>query len=250
MSLLKRNAAVVVLAGLVLGGAAAAWAGGSPARPTVLAAAQPDGTVPPVSTPGDAATPHAPLTDAERQARRDAVRACVEAAGEDATARQACRPADAPRGPGHPGPGPGGPGRPGPGPGGPGRPGPAVLGLLGKAVHGSVVVPGPTEGSWQTVTFDRGKVDAATDGSKVVLVRPDGVTVTIALTAGTKYHGIADAAGIKKGEPAMVVSKDGKATHVVQRGSEHKKPVPPVPGEPAHESAPGNNGDAPVVPSD
>ncbi len=237
MSLLKRNAAVVVLAGLVFGGAAAAWAGGSPARPTVLAAAQTDETVPHASTPGDPVTQHAPLAAAERQAKHDAVRACIEAAGGDAAARRACRPAGAPHGPGHPGPGPGGPG----------RPGHAGLGLLGKAVHGSVVVPGPTEGTWQTVTFDRGKVDATTDGSRIVLDRPDGETVTIALTADTKYHGIADAAGIKKGEPAMVISKDAKATQVVQRDPEHTKP--PMPGDPAHESAPGNNGEAPVVPN-
>ncbi|MGI8686381.1 MAG: hypothetical protein ACR2MO_15065, partial [Acidimicrobiales bacterium] len=153
MSMLKRNAAVVVLAGLVLGGAAVAWAGGSPAQPTLLAAAQTDESAPPTSAP---ATPPAPHTEAERPAKRDAIRACLEAAGEDAAARQACVPAGA-HGPGHKDRGPG---RPGP-LGGPG--------ILGKAVHGSAVVPGPTEGTWQTVTFDRGKVEAATDGSKIVL---------------------------------------------------------------------------------
>lgn len=217
MSVLKRNVAVIVLAGLVLGGAAVAWAGGSPVRPTVLAAAQ-----------TDESTPTPPAGD-ERRAKREAMRACLEAAGEDAAARQACVPAGVRNGPGHPGRH--------------GRPGPlGGLGLLGKAVHGEVVVPGPTEGTWQTVTFDRGKVDAATDGSEIVLVRPDGVTVALALTAETRFHGIADAAGIKEGEPAMVISKDGKATQVVQRDPEHRKPPMPVPG-------PGNNGDAPVVPN-
>lgn len=232
MSMLKRNAAVVLLAGLVLGGAAAAWAGGSPARPTVLAAAQTDGTAPPAATP---AKPPSPLTDAERQAKHAALRACVEAAGEDVAARKACRPAGGlgggEKGPRH--------GHPGPNPGGHGPL--AGLGILGKAVHGSVVVPGATDGTWQTVTFDRGKVDAATDASKIVLARPDGETVTVALTADTRYHGIAGAAGIQEGRRAMVISKDGRATQVVQRDPEHDKPAVP---------APGNNGDAPIVPND
>ena len=219
MSVLKRNAAVIVLAGLVLGGAAVAWAGDNPARPTVLAAAQTDESAPPT-------TPPAPLTDEERRARREALRACLEAAGEDAAARQACIPAGARKGPGHPGRH--------------GRPGPlGGLGLLGRAVHGSAVVPGAIEGTWQTVTFDRGRVEAATDGSKIVLARPDGETVTLALTADTRYHGIADAAGIKEGQPALVISKDATATQVVQRDPAHRKP--PVTG---------NKGDAPVVPND
>jgi hypothetical protein len=222
MSILKRNAAVVLLA----------WAGGGPVRPTVLAAAQTDGSAPPASTP---ATPPAPPTEAERQARREALRACLEAAGEDAAARQACRP-EGLRGPGHH--------RPGPKHGGP----LAGLGLLGKAVHGTAIVPGPTEGSWQTVTFDRGKVEAATDGSKIVLARPDGQTVTLVLNGDTKYHGIADAGAVREGEPAMVISKDGTATHVLQRDPEHREPHGA--GRPAPDEMPGNNGGAPVVPND
>lgn len=229
MQVLKRNVAVVVLAGLVLGGAAVAWAGGSPARPTVVAAAQAGETVPPSSTPG---TPPTRPTPEERQAKRAALRACVDNAGEDAAARQACLAAA-----GLPklGDRPGGPG----GPGGPGfRPG--TLGELGRAVHGTVIVPGEGD-TWQTVTFDRGKVNQATDGSKIVLDRPDGVSVTIALTADTKYHGIASAAAIQDGKPAMVVSKDGKATQVVRRDPAHMKR--PAPGH-------GNNGEPPVVPND
>lgn len=228
MQVLKRNVAVFLLAGLVLGGTAVAWAGGSPARPTVLAAAQAAGATTPST--GPAATP---LTPAERQAKRAALKACIERAGEDTAARQACFAAAGLPKVGEHGPGHGGPGKPGGRLGGPGG-----LGALAKAVHGTVIVPG--EGAtWQTVTFDRGTVSDATDGSKIVLDRPDGVKVTIALTAATKYHGIADAAAIHKGKPAMVVSKDGKATQVVQR-------------DPAHAKRPGtgNNGDAPVVPTD
>ena len=235
MQVLKRNVAVIALAGLVLGGAAVAWAGGSPARPTVLAAAQTGDTTTPSSTPAP------PLTPEQRQAKRAALRDCMEKAGEDAAARQAClAAAGLPKLGDHPRPGGlGGPLGPA-GPGGPGRPGlrPGPLGGLGKAGHGTVIVPGEGD-TWQTVTFDRGKVNEATDGAKIVLDRPDGQKVTIALTADTKYHGIADAASIQKGKPALVVSKDGKATHVVQR-------------DPAHARGPehGNNGDVPVVPND
>ena len=224
MQVLKRNVAVIVLAGLVLGGAAVAWAGGSPSRPTVLTAAQTGATTTP-------STPASPPTPEERQARRAALRACIEKAGGDATARQACLAvAGLPglgeyRGSGH---------------GGPGHPGfrPGAFGALGRAVHGTLIVPGVGD-SWQTVTFDKGKVDDATDGTRIVLDRPDGQKVTIALTPETKYHGIADSAGIQKGKPALVVSKDGKATHVVQR-------------DPTHRERPddGNNGDGPVVPND
>ncbi|MGH9282282.1 MAG: hypothetical protein ACRD0S_05040, partial [Acidimicrobiales bacterium] len=80
---MKRNAAVVVVVGLVMAGAAVAWAGGAPERPTVLAAAQSTDS----TTPG---TTQAPLTQEERQARREARRDCLEQAGEDREARRAC----------------------------------------------------------------------------------------------------------------------------------------------------------------
>ncbi|MGH9283408.1 MAG: hypothetical protein ACRD0S_10795, partial [Acidimicrobiales bacterium] len=86
----------------------------------------------------------------------------------------------------------------------------------GRAVHGEVIVP-DGEGGWQEVTFDRGQVDAATDESRVVLDRPDGPEVSLALTADTKYHGIENAGAIVEGRPALVVSKEGKALHVVQK---------------------------------
>ncbi|HET9443463.1 MAG TPA: hypothetical protein VFO65_09070 [Acidimicrobiales bacterium] len=212
--MLKRNFAVVLVAGLVLGGAAVALAGDGPARPTVLAAAQAE-TQPP--GPGGE-------EPADRQARREALRSCLEAAGEDEAARRACFEAA--------GPGPARHARRhGPRPGAPF--GPA---LLGRAVHGTVTVPAPEGGGWQEVTFDRGKVDEATDGSKVVLDRADGETVTIGLTADTKYHGVENAEALVDGRPALVVSKDGKATHVLQMDPERRRP--------------GNKADAPGVGSD
>ena len=211
--MLKRNFAVVLVAALVLGGGAVALAGGGPARPTVLSAQT--GT-PPSSTP-NAEEP------ADRRAARQALRTCLEQAGEDEAARRACKEAAGPalrRGPGHH------------------RRGPGPLGLLplGRAVHGTVTVP-DGNGGWHEVTFDKGTVDEGTDGAKVVLDRPDGQTVTIALTAETRYHGVADAAGLVDGRPALVVSRDGKALHVVQHDRGRR------PG-------PGNNGEAPGVQRD
>lgn len=209
--MLKRNFAVVLVAGLVLGGGAVALAGGDPPRPTVLAA-QAD---PPSSSP-DADEP------SDRRAARQALRACLEQAGEDEAARRACKEAAGPalrRGPGH-------------------RRGPGPLGLvpLGRAVHGTVTVP-DGNGGWHEVTFDKGTVDEATDGSRVVLDRPDGQTVTVELSPETGYHGVADAAGLVDGRAALVVSQDGEALHVAQR-------------DPDRRHRPGNNGDTPGVQRD
>ena len=216
--MLKRNFAVLLVAGLVVGGAAVAMAGDDPPRPSLLAAAQSEET--PSSTAPAGEAPE------DLRARRQALRTCLEQAGEDREARQACLEAAGPgvlhhrRGPGHPG-------RHGAGIGMP---------LLGRAVHGTVVVP-DGDGGWQEVTFDRGEVDEATDGSKIVLDRPDGETVTIELTGDTRYHGIADAAAVVEGRPAVVVSRDGKALHVLQK-------------DPDRRHRPGNNGAAPDVPTD
>lgn len=230
--MLKRNVAVVIVAGLVLGGAALAWAGGGPERPTVLAAAQSTESTDP-SRPIQPRQ-EAPRTPEERQARREALRTCLQHAGENREARQACFAAAGVK-PGH---------RPGPGvrKGG-GHAG--TLGLLGRAVHGSVVVPGE-EGGWQTLTFDRGQVNGATDGDGIVLDRPDGHKVTLALTADTKYHGVENAAAIQEGRPATVVSRDGKALHVVQKDPARTR----GPRTPENPGRPGNNEAPPIVPND
>ena len=209
--MLKRNFAVVLVAGLVLGGGAVALAGDDPARPTVLAAQ----TDPPPSTPNTE-------EPSDHRAARQALRTCLEQAGEDEAARRACKEAAGPALRHRPGP----------------RPGPGPLGLapLGRAVHGTVTVP-DGNGGWHEVTFDKGTVDEATDGSRIVLDRPDGRTVTIELTAETRYHGVADAAALVDGRAALVVSRDGKALHVAQR-------------DPDRRHRPGNNGEAPGVQRD
>ncbi|HVM02487.1 MAG TPA: hypothetical protein VM263_07435 [Acidimicrobiales bacterium] len=197
--MLKRNVGVVLVAGLVLAGGAAALAGGSAPRPTLLAAAQADPTTPP-SGPADGG--------ADRRARAEALRACLQQAGEDRDARRACLAEAGPavrHGLEHL------------------RRGPFGAFPLGRAVHGTLTVP-DGEGGWQEVTFDRGTVDEATDGSRIVLDRPDGPTVTVALTPDTEYHGIADAAAIVEGRPALVVSRDGTALHVAQRDGDRRRP--------------------------
>jgi hypothetical protein len=85
--------------------------------------------------------------------------------------------------------------------------------VLGRAIHGDVVVR-TGEGAFDTVTFDRGEVDESTTAEQIVIDRPDGTTVRVALTDDTKYKG---AEGIRKGAPALVVHKDGKARTVAQR---------------------------------
>ncbi|MGH9165189.1 MAG: hypothetical protein ACRDZW_06745 [Acidimicrobiales bacterium] len=113
------------------------------------------------------------------------------------------------------------PGRPAKGPGH----GPA---MARRAVHGEFTVKGK-DGTFQTLTFDRGTVATATTANRIVLTRPDGPTVSFELTADTRYKGIANAAAIEKGKPAYVVSKAGKAVLVAQHKAGNKAPRPVVP---------------------
>lgn len=88
--------------------------------------------------------------------------------------------------------------------------------VLGRAVHGDLVVR-TGEDTFDTVTFDKGEVDEATTAEQLVINRPDGATVRVALTDDTKYKGVDGADGIREGAPAFVVHKDGKARTVAQR---------------------------------
>lgn len=223
---MRRNRFALATAGLVLGAAAFAWDGGAQERPTLLTAAHP-------GEPGPAGG-QAP-DDQERRARRAALRTCLQQAGEDRPARRACF---ARAGAGaRPGSAEGSDGRHHRGPGAFHR---GLPGALGRAVHGTVIVPDGA-GGFEEVTFDRGRVDAASDSSKIVLDRPDGPEVSLALTPDTKYHGIDNAGALVDGRPALVVSRDGKALHVMQK----------VPRPPAHGGKDGGNNQAPpVVPND
>lgn len=88
--------------------------------------------------------------------------------------------------------------------------------VLGRAVHGDIVVR-TGEDTFDTVTFDRGEVDESTTDGQIVINRPDGATVRVALTDDTKYKGVEGVDGIREGAPALVVHKDGQARTVAQR---------------------------------
>ena len=193
--MIKRNFAVLVVAGLVLGGGALALAQGPPDRP---------GT-----------EPGAARGRADREAERQAFRDCRQRAGQDQAARRQCRQQF-------------GPGKHGGGP-------------LRRVVHGDLVVQGD-DGQFENVTVDRGAVNEATDTSKLVLDRPDGKQVTFELTTETRYRGVEGAAQLRKGQPAMVTSRDGKALTVGQRD--------PNKGAGKGPGGPGNNQAPPGVPND
>lgn len=90
----------------------------------------------------------------------------------------------------------------------------APLGALRRADHGSIDVKDGDQ--WVTVVFDRGRVsDVAAD--HITLARPDGKSVTLKLTADTKYRGATSASDVQKDQPALVVSNsDGTARLVAQ----------------------------------
>lgn len=154
-----------------------------------------------------AQTADPPAPSPEREARKAAAKACREqvAATKDRDALKACL------------------GRAGiePRPGGPGK-------LRRRSVHGEHIVKG-RDGTFRTVQVDRGTVGPATTATRIVVVRRDGVTVTLALTAETRYRGIDGAAAIRQGEPAQVISEGGTALGVRQKAAGNKAPGPVVP---------------------
>ena len=92
----------------------------------------------------------------------------------------------------------------------------ALRPLARRAVHGDVVVKAK-DGSYVTVTFDRGTVTAAS-ATSVTLTRPDtNQPVTLTVDSNTKVHGVASAADLKVGQQAVVVSRSGTATQILQR---------------------------------
>jgi hypothetical protein len=92
----------------------------------------------------------------------------------------------------------------------------ALRPLARRAVHGDVVVKAK-DGTFVTVTFDRGTVTAASDTS-VTVQRPDtSQPVTLAVNADTKVHGADSPAALQVGKDAIVISKAGTATQILQR---------------------------------
>jgi hypothetical protein len=97
--------------------------------------------------------------------------------------------------------------------------------MLGRAVHGDLIVRN-REGGFEKVTVDRGTVTAV-DGDSITLHRPDDVDVTLKLNDQTRYAGVDGASAVQKDKPAMVVSKDGTATVVMQRDPDQPRPDRP-----------------------
>jgi len=188
---IRRTAAGTVVALVVLGGGALAYASAQPSRATldlagqdavataVSAAGQDTGTgTGTATTPGAAGAPGAP----------GSVRECVRQhrAAKDKAGVAEC-----------------------------------LKGLKGAravlrgAVHGDLIVKNDA-GTFETVTFDRGKVTAK-DAGHISLDRPDGVKVDVKVDANTTYKGVANLDQVQTGRPAVVVSKDGTARVVAQR---------------------------------
>jgi hypothetical protein len=86
--------------------------------------------------------------------------------------------------------------------------------LARRAVHGDVTVK-DKDGQFVTVTFDRGTVTAAS-ATSITLQRPDDQIVTLTVDANTKVHGPASAAAVQTGKTAVVVSRGGTATQILQ----------------------------------
>lgn len=184
----KRPFAALLIFCVVLGGGALAWAQTSPPRPTLDASAETS------TTPSGDAT-----------AKRTQVKACVQQArqsagqgGDRASVKAAVKKCFADAGIARGGRG--------------GKDGNA--GILGRVVHGDLVVRGK-DGGFENVTYDRGTLERVS-GDSLTLKRPDGVSVTVTLTPTTKYRGASGVSDLKTGQPAVVVSKDHNAIRVGQ----------------------------------
>lgn len=196
--MLKRNAALLIVGALLVGGAFGAWARGTGSPSSFnadLAVAQ-------------AATTDPSTTPADRQALRDQIRKCLEdrRAARQSGSSSTTTPSDSCQAL---------------------RAKARSLGvrrvragraraLIGRADHGTLDIKNDS-GQFVTYTFDKGTVAAATTADQVVIDRPDGKSVTVKIDANTKFRGISSATEIKEGKNALVVSKDGKATLIAQR---------------------------------
>ena len=89
-----------------------------------------------------------------------------------------------------------------------------LLRPLRRVVHGDLVVQ--TKSGFENVTVDRGKVTAAS-ASSITIARPDGVSVTKAITPDTKFRGVDSADQLVHDKGAIVVSKGDTAVLVGQR---------------------------------
>jgi hypothetical protein len=93
-------------------------------------------------------------------------------------------------------------------------------GVLKGAIHGDLLVRGEN-GSTRTVTFDRGKITAISTGS-ITIERPDGVSVSKALTDQTVFNGT-PRDQLQAGTGVIVVSSGDKAERVLSKGDRAQK---------------------------
>jgi hypothetical protein len=84
------------------------------------------------------------------------------------------------------------------------------------AVHGNLLVLGE-DGGTKTVTFDRGKVTAI-DGTSITIERPDGVSVSKAISDQTAFKG-KNRDELQPGTGVIVVSDGDTAPRVVAEGA-------------------------------
>src|SRR3954451_2423912 len=97
----------------------------------------------------------------------------------------------------------------------PGQRGERANGYLRRVVHGDLIVRG--KDGFQNVTYDRGKEDSVSNNT-LTITRPDNKQVSVKLTPDTKFRGVKDASQLQTGKQTLVLSKDGNALMVGQRG--------------------------------
>jgi hypothetical protein len=91
----------------------------------------------------------------------------------------------------------------------------AGRGLLGRAIHGDLLLAEPGGGT-REVTIDRGRITSISEGS-ITLERPDGQSVSAGITPDTKFNGT-PRSELTTGSPVLLVHADGQAVRVVSRG--------------------------------
>jgi hypothetical protein len=103
-------------------------------------------------------------------------------------------------------------------------------GVLKGAIHGDLLVQG-RDGTTSTVTFDRGKVTAISGGS-ISIERPDGVSVSKALTDQTVFNGT-PRGQLQAGTAVIVVSSGDTAQRVISKGARGEAAAKACAAEPA-----------------
>jgi hypothetical protein len=106
------------------------------------------------------------------------------------------------------------------------------LSILRRADHGTVEIKvkgtNGAAATWQTFTFDRGKVSAVS-ATSITVARPDGQSATLAITPTTKFRGVTSWQQVTTAKGAIVVSENGTATQILQKAASTTTPTTAVP---------------------